>query len=281
MSRTPSFESHQIEQQFRELAGLLEDPVTVYLIGGGALTLRELKNATKDIDLIVQEESDLHQLHAVLTDAGYQDPEKEEELEEAYEELEPVFILEKDRRRFDVFRDQVAGVLHLSEPMVERSEGLLEEPPLTVQMVSTEDIFLFKAVANREDDEEDMVRLAQTGLDTAVIEEEIEIQLDWLQDDHFIGAMQDKLDRLRDQGYDWDIHREVDRLHARTQDAEQVRMALESALEFDYRGDFHEGVPVREIQNRVREETATSGLEWLERLGDVHRADDGSIVKSD
>lgn len=279
MRREPSFESHQIHHQFSDLAELLKDPVTVYLIGGGALTLQELKNATKDVDLIVQDQSELHQLHAVLTDAGYTPP--EDELEHAYEELDAAFILQKDRRRFDVFHNQVAGVIHLSDPMVERSEKLLDEPPLTVCMVSLEDIFLFKAVANREDDEDDMIRLAQTGLDTDIIVEEIETQLDWLQDDHFIGAMQQKLDRLSDQGYDWDIHREVEQLHARTQDAEQVRIAIDSLLEFEYSDDFPKGVPEREIQNQVGAETAASGLEWLQRLGEVHRADDDSIVKSD
>lgn len=279
MSRDPTFESPHIEQQFIELANLLEDPVTVYLIGGGALTLQELKNATKDVDLIVRDQSALHQLHAVLTDAGYTPP--EDELEHAYEELDAAFILQKDRRRFDVFHDQVAGVIHLSDPMVERSEKLLDELPLMVRMVSLEDIFLFKSVANREDDEDDMIRLAQTGLDTDIIVEEIETQLDWLQDDHFIGAMQQKLDRLSDQGYDWDIHRDVEQLHARTQDAEQVRIAIDSLLEFEYSDDFPEGVPEREIQARVGEATAASGLEWLQRLGEVHRADDDSIVKSD
>lgn len=277
MSREPTFESPHIQQQFSELAELLENPITVYLIGGGALTLQELKPATRDVDLIVREQSVLTQLHAVLTGAGYQEPENE--LEEAYEELKPAFILKKDRRQFDVFHNQVAGVLHLSDPMVERSEKLLEEPPLTVRMVSLEDIFLFKAVANREDDEDDMIRLAQTGVDTDVIMAEIETQLDWLQDDHFIGAMNDKLNRLSDQGYDWDIHREVERLQARTQDAERVKMAIDSLMEFEYSDDLYEGVPEQAIGDRVGEETARSGIEWLERLGDIHRSDgDGSIM---
>lgn len=39
--------------QFSELAGLIEDELTVYLIGGGALTLQDLKNATKDVDNMI------------------------------------------------------------------------------------------------------------------------------------------------------------------------------------------------------------------------------------
>ena len=102
MSREPTFESTAIRRQFSELANLITDDLTVYLIGGGALTLAELKNATKDIDLIVRRESELRQLWNVLTSAGY---EPQENLAEEYDELGAAFILEKDRRRFDVFHE--------------------------------------------------------------------------------------------------------------------------------------------------------------------------------
>lgn len=65
MSREPTFRSSAIRQQFSELASLIDDELTVYLIGGGALTLEELKNATKDIDLIVRRESELRQLYKI------------------------------------------------------------------------------------------------------------------------------------------------------------------------------------------------------------------------
>ncbi|MFP9193875.1 hypothetical protein ACLI4Q_19890 [Natrialbaceae archaeon A-CW1-1] len=112
MSREPTFESTAIRQQFSELAGLINDEVTVYLIGGGALTLENLKNATKDIDLIVRNQSELQQLWQVLCSAGYK---PQDNLSEAYDELGAAFILEKDRRRFDVFHEQVAGVIFMSE----------------------------------------------------------------------------------------------------------------------------------------------------------------------
>jgi len=121
MRREPTFESTAIRRQFSELANLINDDLTVYLIGGGALTLEELKNATKDIDLIVRRESELKQLWSVLTSAGY---EPQEDLAEEYDELEAAFILEKDRRRFDVFHEQVAGVIYLSDSMISQSAPL-------------------------------------------------------------------------------------------------------------------------------------------------------------
>ncbi len=45
--------------------------LTVYLIGGGAMSLRDLKGATKDIDLVVPDGDAYGQLWAVLMDLGY------------------------------------------------------------------------------------------------------------------------------------------------------------------------------------------------------------------
>ena len=275
MSREPTFESTAIRRQFSELATLINDDLTVYLIGGGALTLEELKNATKDIDLIVRRESELKQLWSVLTSAGY---EPQEDIAEEYDELEAAFILEKDRRRFDVFHEQVAGVIYLSDSMISRSRHLFDEDGLSVRMVSLDDIFLFKAVANREDDVEDMVRIAQGGIDDDVIVQEIMTQLELLGSDDFIGAMKQKLDRLEDQGFVFDIHREVNELYERGQNGVKVRNAIISLREHEYDDDLYSGVPERAIEQRVGEEIATSGVGWLMKIGDVDQAPDGSLI---
>jgi hypothetical protein len=49
----------------------LSDPITVYLIGGGAMSLRDLKGATKNIDLVAADGDAYGQLWAVLMDLGY------------------------------------------------------------------------------------------------------------------------------------------------------------------------------------------------------------------
>nr|WP_245547776.1 hypothetical protein [Halovivax ruber] len=49
----PTFGREYIESEFRRIADGLSEPLTVYLIGGGAMSLRDLKGATKDIDLVV------------------------------------------------------------------------------------------------------------------------------------------------------------------------------------------------------------------------------------
>jgi hypothetical protein len=275
MTREPTIGADSIRKQFSELAELLDSELTVYLIGGGALTLNDLKNATKDIDLIVRERVELKRLYQVLTAAGY---EPEEELSEEYDELGAAFILQKDLRRFDVFHEQVASVIRLTQSMVDRSRHLFDEGTLTVRAVSLNDIFLFKAVANREDDVEDMIQIAQTGIDEDIIVEEIHTQLELLGRDEFIGAMKHKLERLRDQGYDFDIHDDINVLHDRVQDGQAVSNAIDSLLEYEYNDDLYTGVPESAIQRRVGDETASSGIEWLEHIGAIERASDDSFV---
>lgn len=275
MSREPTFGSSAIRRQFSELADLIEDELTVYLIGGGALTLEDLKNATKDIDLIVRKESELRQLWNVLRSAGY---EPQEDLAEEYSQLETAFILEKDRQRFDVFHEQVAGVIYLSDSMISRSRHLFDEGNLSVRMVSLNDIFLFKAVANRQDDVDDMIRIAQGGIDDDVLVDEIMTQLELLGSDDFIGSMKQKLDRLEDQGFVFDIHGEVNELYGRVQDGTAVRNAIISLREQEYDDELYTGVPESAIERRVGNKTASSGIGWLERLGSVERASDDSLL---
>lgn len=274
MSREPSFKSSAIRQQFSELAALINDELTVYLIGGGALTLDDLKNATKDIDLIVRKESELQQLWSVLRSAGY---EPQGELAEEYDELAAAFILEKNHRRFDVFHEQVAGVLYLSEPMISRSRHLFTEDGLSVRMVSLNDIFLFKSVANREDDVDDMIRIAEGGIDDDVIVEEVMIQLELLGSDDFLSSMKKKLDRLEDQGFEFDIHREVQTLYSRMKDGAEVKNVIVTLREHEYDDDLYEGVPKSAIERQVGEDVASTGIEWLDRIGELERAADGSI----
>lgn len=275
MSRDPTLGRNAIRRQFVELGELIDDPTTVYLIGGGALTLRDLKNATKDIDLIVNDRTVLERLRSALLTTGY---EPTEDIEEEYQELGAAFILEKKTRRFDVFDRQVAGVLILSDAMRDRSQHLFDEELLTVRMVSLEDIFLFKSVANRDDDTDDMIVLAQTGLDQTVIVDEVRRQLGLVGDDHFVGAMKHKLDRLSERGYSLDIQDEIESFNARSRDAEQIVQAIQSLQETEYDDDLYEGVPKRAVERRLPNVDVDAGLEWLERINRVSKAPDSSLI---
>ena len=48
--------------EFDRIDGALSEPLKLYLIGGGAMAFQDLKDATKDIDVIVRTSSDLGHL---------------------------------------------------------------------------------------------------------------------------------------------------------------------------------------------------------------------------
>jgi len=180
----PTFGREYIETEFQRLATGLTNPLTVYLIGGGAMSVRDLKSATKDIDLVIANSDAYGQLWTVLMDLGYAEVQS---LDDDYQALGATCCVEnEDGCRLDIFNQQVANKLVLTDGMRARSEAFLDTDLLTIRLVSNEDIFLFKAIAGRDDDIEDMNMLVQTGLDFDVVEAELEAQIDRLGDDQFV-----------------------------------------------------------------------------------------------
>jgi len=191
------FDSEYIKSELERVGRQLEIELTVYLIGGGAMSFRGLKETTKDIDLIVTDGDDLRVLQAVLLDNGY---DIVKEPGEEYDDLGAQRILENDDGcRIDIFNQQVIDKLVLSEGMRRRSEAYLDAGRLSVALVSSEDIFLFKSVAGRTDDIEDMFSLVQTELDFDVIEDELEQQIDLLGQELFVTHANEALLELEEQ----------------------------------------------------------------------------------
>jgi hypothetical protein len=151
--------------------------MTVYLMGGGAMTFRELKNATRDIDLLVPTRRDFELLRDLLRAQGY---ETVENPVAEYESLGAALMLDKDDEcRFDLFDREVIRKLRLTEGMKERAAPVFTGTHLRVHALSNEDIFLFKGVAGRPRDTDDMAQLVQVdrGLDFEVIVDEFRTQL--------------------------------------------------------------------------------------------------------
>lgn len=178
MSDRPRFDAEYIEAEFERLAGHLDRPVTLFLIGGGAMALRGLKEATKDIDVVVAGADDHGRLWHALPAANYAEVMP---LSEEYRRLGARSCVEnEDGCRIDVFDRQVANKLVLTDGMRARSEPFVEFDSLSVRFVAFEDVFLFKAVAGRPDDIDDMNVLVQRGLDFDVVEAEMTAQVDRL-----------------------------------------------------------------------------------------------------
>lgn len=187
-----------IHNEFAEIDTHLPAPLNLYLIGGGgAMALQNLKDATKDIDAVVQSGHDLQRLQTTLESIDYK---VVKELDEEYERLGASLILENDDGcRFDIFNRQVVSKLIYSSSMQARSQPLTRLDTLTVKIAAPEDIFLFKTVAGRTRDIADMNTLVQAGLDYETIIEEIEVQTTLLDEEFFVTFINESLGKLEDQ----------------------------------------------------------------------------------
>jgi hypothetical protein len=253
------FDSSYIRSELERIGQQLDNPLTVFLIGGGSMAFRGLKETTKDIDLIVSSGDDLSQLQAVLLELGYdivREPDKE------YEELGAQRILENDDGcRIDVFNQQVIGKLILSPGIRERSERYLDPGNLVVELVSPEDIFLFKAVAGRVDDIEDMFSLMQTGLESDVVEAELETQVELLEQELFVTYVNEALTDLTDQhNVTTPLHDPVTEITERVYEELEVLHALgepKSVADLQQELDWP-AADVREIVRRLEEKDAVA-----------------------
>ena len=190
------FDSEYIQAELERIGRGVETPLQGFLIGGGAMAFRELKDATKDIDLVVTTGDTLGRLQTSLQEGGYEIVKRPGD---EYDALGAQRILEnEDGCRIDIFNQQVVDKLVLSHGMRERSESLLNVGGLSVSLVSTEDIFLFKAVAGRTDDIEDLFVLYQTALDFNVIEAELRHQIELLGQDLFVTFVNEALVELEE-----------------------------------------------------------------------------------
>jgi hypothetical protein len=185
-----------LRRGIEELGDHLETRVDVYLLGGGNLILRGLKDSTKDVDLVVEDGQTFVAIAESLRELGY---EERGDVEAAYNQLDPSIVLEKEGLpRWDIFVETVAGQLQLTEAMIERCDQSFEYATLNVHLLSLTDIFLFKSITEREGDLEDVALIAQQAdLDWEGIFEEIKTQED-LTGRFFSFAVLDTLDVLEE-----------------------------------------------------------------------------------
>jgi len=179
-----------------ELGDTIDERVDAYLSGGANLILRGLKDTTKDIDVVVADREAFLTLVEALQELGY---EERRDLEAVYEQLAPSLVLEKDGfPRWNIFVDVVADALSLTGGMQDRSDTERQFGTLRLHLLSLTDIFVFKAVTDREGDLEDAALIARQGtVDWQQVMDEIERQEEQA-DQYFSFAVLDTLDLLAD-----------------------------------------------------------------------------------
>lgn len=163
------FNKDELDQLLANVGSKIEKPANIFMIGGCALSFKGLKEATKDIDIIVANQEDFNILDEAMKENGFQSiTEKENEFY-----LTALAIYKKDDSRIDVFLKQVGKMLFLTKNMINRAKEYRKYDKLGVYLVSNEDIFLFKMMTSRAGDIYDSDRIMRAGIDYKIIYEEI------------------------------------------------------------------------------------------------------------
>jgi hypothetical protein len=149
-------------EDLTEIGKKLPRKVRVYLIGGCALSLKDIKAATKDVDAIFTSVKDLRLFEEELISLGYK---KELGVEVAYEQLGAYSILRHpDKAGFDLFHRKVCNMLELSDDMVNRSSKYRNFNKLDLFLLSNEDITLFKGITERPRDIDDIAAIIRSTI---------------------------------------------------------------------------------------------------------------------
>ncbi|WP_136689132.1 nucleotidyltransferase family protein [Halorhabdus amylolytica] len=176
------FRSDEAIQAFlEEFDSWLSESVTVYLLGGSAMTVQGLKAQTEDIDLALGIASEFEHVYRTLQSAGFT---VTDEPTEPFDGVGTTVELHHEGRnlQIDLFEQQIVGKVWITDRMHDRAAEFWTGSHATALILSDEDMFLLKAVSGgdlasgRRRDIEDMRTYAQRGLDYEVILTEIEEQ---------------------------------------------------------------------------------------------------------
>lgn len=263
------FEKDYVYRELRKLGTALRNDVRIYLIGGCNMMFRDAKTATKDIDIVVKQASDLHAIVETLTSLGYYIV---KELPKNYQQLGASAVMRnKDGFQCDIFYKQVCGGLEISNRMERRAEFLEKINKLKIYLTAPEDIFLFKSITEREADLEDMRVLIERGLNWSVVSNECKCQKKRKIWEAFLCS---KLEELKEKyGIITPIHREI-------------KMAAENEmLKEKFRCIIKNGKPFKEIAARIQKELNYSEawtrkqLEKLVKAGAIKKEKHGRTYK--
>jgi hypothetical protein len=165
----PPFRLRKVHELFGKIGAELGREVEVGCFGGVNLMLAELKEATKDIDLVVEDERSFEALRRALIGLGYRplSPHKFGKSELRLE-ASGIFVHEK-LPRVDLFTRRICKAFALTESM-RRTARAMRFGKLEVRFLSLEAVFLLKSVTDREGDMMDMEAIARRGIDWKLLE---------------------------------------------------------------------------------------------------------------
>lgn len=167
-----------VEQQQKLLLNVsreLDRPVTAYAIGGTAMMFLGLKDATLDIDLVLENESDKNTFKRAAEKLGY----REIDAVRVYGARRNIpDMLKLNDERFDLFVNEVIDFI-FSEDMQQRAEQMHQfEDNLILKIADPHDIILMKCATERIKDLDDARTIIEsTNIDWNIIIKEVENQI--------------------------------------------------------------------------------------------------------
>jgi hypothetical protein len=140
------FDKAYITSELEKIGKRVSEPISIYLIGGCAMSLRGLKESTKDIDILFQDKKTYDIFCNALFGAEYHSPYV---VKDEHRGLAASAMYEnKDGLHLDLFVEKVMEKLELSKSMIARAELFRKYGKLEVYLISKDDIFLFKGLAS-------------------------------------------------------------------------------------------------------------------------------------
>lgn len=200
---------------FKELSGLfaemdkdLDQKVRVYVIGGAMLLYHGMKQATKDIDIVVDKEPEFNAIQNILKKLKF----TTKAPASGYKKVDLSHVFIREDFRIDLFHKTVCKGFQLSEAMMKRASQILRLEHISVSLCSPEDVFLFKTLTEREGDLEDCISLARGGLDWDAILGELQEQIRASGNNIWITWVGERMDTLKERGLVIPIMGEIDKM---------------------------------------------------------------------
>jgi pantothenate kinase len=111
MAKRRSFNKKYLQQESDKLTSKINKPITMFLLGGGAMTFYGVKDATKNIDIILINQEKLKTLTTALKSLDYKNPDSVV-ITRINDKMRASEILENaDGFRWDIFVKKVCNAL--------------------------------------------------------------------------------------------------------------------------------------------------------------------------
>ena len=182
----------QQEDMFIAIGKMLSKKISIYAIGGTAMMLLGIKNATLDVDFVFDKKTDREELMTALRKLGA----KESDVTLVYglKNNTPLMLEFKDCR-FDLFMNKIITST-FSDTMKGRAQETHEFGNLIIKVANPSDILIMKSVTSRAKDSNDIVAIInKSHLDWNVVVEESQEQVK-LGNETAIMGLGEKLEKL-------------------------------------------------------------------------------------